>query len=681
MKTKIIMTLSLIILVLSLSSCNALDSLLSGSGSGASGGGSGDSSHSHTYGEWMEIKAPSCSEAGRERRECSGCTDKEYRDIPKTSHTAVTDEGYASSCTEKGLSDGSHCSVCGDVLVKQEELPLASHTEETIPATDKKTEGKRCSVCGTVLVRQEWIIENNYASVESYDGIYGYDYLGTMTKGESLQRFYLDIDAAADKFHVGEDIAEREDGEGGEYIVEKLDYVKHGLTPGEAIAIWSVYKLDRPLYYWIASNILYTARELYLIADEEYADTATRLMYNDAIYERVEEIFESAGAPDSSYSLTLAINDEIVENCSYAYMSDGITPSNSAEAHNVLGILLSGSGVCESYAKSFQLLLNYAELENILVTGVGITTQGSEAHAWNMVKMDDGEWYYFDLTWNDQPSLMLGKQYNYFCISESEGVRWSHGDSDRVYPTVTFSDTHIPDTNENLDISFLYELPEASANPYQNVEICKETFTKDGLKYVVCGYRELQLYEISVGGSVVIPPSVTFDGITYKVVSIGRFADGIYEYDYISDREITEISIPLAVEHIWYGAFNIPSLTEISVDASNPKYASDGGILYSKDYSLLEWVPQSVSGQVVIRPEITNYEDVAITYCPYITSLRLPSGITLIAERAFAGCRGLTDIYFDGTALEWQSLPKGEDFNALNTQRITVHCSDGDLYL
>ncbi|MBP3582475.1 MAG: hypothetical protein J6K44_00380, partial [Clostridia bacterium] len=36
---------------------------------------------------------------------------------------------------------------------------------------------------------------------------------------------------------------------------------------------------------------------------------------------------------------------------------------------------------------------------------------------------------------------------------------------------------------------------------------------------------------------------------------------------------------------------------------------------------------------------------------------------------------------FDGTALEWQSLPKGEDFNALNTQRITVHCSDGDLYL
>jgi hypothetical protein len=674
MKTKIIMTISLIFLVLSLSSCDIADSLLGG-------GGTGDTSHSHTYGEWIKVKAPSCSERGREMRECRSCGDKEYRAIDKTSHTAVTDIGYSSTCTEKGLSCGSHCSVCNEVLQKQEELPLAQHKEEIIPATDKKTEGKRCSVCGTVLIRQEWIIANDYASVENYDGDYGYNYLGSMTKGEALQSFYLELDAAADKFHVGEDIAEREDKENGEYIVERLDYEKYGLTSEEAITVWSIYRLDRPLYYWIASNIKYTSRELYLIVFEEYADTVTRLAYNDEVYERVEEIFETAGAPDSPYALTLAINDEIVESSSYAYTGDGLTPSTSAEAHNILGILLSGSGVCESYAKSFQLLLNYAELENILVTGVGITTQGSEAHAWNMVRMDDNKWYYFDLTWNDQPSLMLGKQYNYFCISEGEGVRWSHGDSQRVYPTVTFSDTHIPDTSGVLGANFLYDLPDVSENPYENVEICKETFTKSGLKYVVCGYRELQLYEITVGGTVVIPSELTFNGTSYTVVSIGRLVDGIYEYDYISDREVTDVFVPSTVEHIWYGAFNISSLTEIRVDSNNPEYASDGGILYSKDFTQLEWVPQSISGELVIRPETRNYEDVTITYCPYVTAIKLPEGINLIAERAFAGCRSLREIYFDGTVSEWHLLPKGTDFNALNTQRITVHCTDGDVFL
>ncbi len=675
MKTKIISIISLIILVLSLSSCDIFDLLLGGDS------GSGDPSHTHTFGEWTEVSAPSCSQTGREKRECSSCDHFENRDIAKLEHTAVIDVGKPSSCTDEGLSDGSHCSVCERVLVKQQTLPLAPHTEAVTPATDKKTEGKHCSVCGTVLVRQEWIVENDYANVSSYDGDYGFEYLGTMNGGGAMQDFYLDLDAVADKFHVGEDIAEREDKEDGEYIVERLNYEKHGLTPEQAITVWSIYRLDRPLYYWIASNIKYTAKELYLIVDEEYADIETRLAINDVIYERVEEIFTRVGSADSSCSLALAINDEIVENSSYAYDGDGSIPSTTAEAHNILGILLSGRGVCESYAKSFQLLLNYAEIENVLVTGIGVTTQGSEAHAWNMAKMDDGKWYYFDLTWNDQPSLMLGKQYNYFCISESECVRWSHGDSDKVYPTVTFSDTHIPDTSDTLGPNFLYDLPAAAEEPYENVEICNQLFAKDGLKYVVCGYLELQLYEITVDGAVVIPAELTFGGVVYRVVSVGRFTDGIYEYDYVTDSEVTSVSLPSTVEHIWKGAFNIPTLTEILVDGENSRFSSDGGILYSKDFTELEWIPQSISGEVIIRPEAENYEDIAITYCPYITSITLPSGIDVIAERAFAGCYSLTDIYFDGTAAEWCALPKGDGYNALNTQVITVHCTDGDTIL
>jgi len=119
--------------------------------------------------------------------------------ISALGHTEVTDEGVEAGCTNTGLSEGKHCSVCGEVLVSQEKIPALGHTEktETIPATctsdgktttactvcgeiiseetipasghtevideavepdcenDGLTEGKRCSVCGEILVAQE----------------------------------------------------------------------------------------------------------------------------------------------------------------------------------------------------------------------------------------------------------------------------------------------------------------------------------------------------------------------------------------------------------------------------------------------------------------------------------------------------------------------------------------------
>ena len=75
-------------------------------------------------------------------------------------HTWVIDAAVESTCTEKGLSEGKHCSDCGEVLTEQKETPLAPHTEEVIPAVESTctqnglTEGKKCSVCDVVIVEQ-----------------------------------------------------------------------------------------------------------------------------------------------------------------------------------------------------------------------------------------------------------------------------------------------------------------------------------------------------------------------------------------------------------------------------------------------------------------------------------------------------------------------------------------------
>lgn len=69
-------------------------------------------------------------------------------------HTITTDAAKAATCTQNGLTEGSHCEVCGEILVKQTVIPARGHQFKTVK-TDAtcKTEGSvfdRCTVCGQI---------------------------------------------------------------------------------------------------------------------------------------------------------------------------------------------------------------------------------------------------------------------------------------------------------------------------------------------------------------------------------------------------------------------------------------------------------------------------------------------------------------------------------------------------
>ena len=86
----------------------------------------------HEYGDFEILKNPTCTEKGQKGKICKKCGKiTEKTDIDAAGHTPVTDPAVAPTETTDGLTEGSHCSVCGAVLTAQEVIPMLDPTIDT----------------------------------------------------------------------------------------------------------------------------------------------------------------------------------------------------------------------------------------------------------------------------------------------------------------------------------------------------------------------------------------------------------------------------------------------------------------------------------------------------------------------------------------------------------------------
>ena len=116
--------------------------------------------------------AATCTETGlTEGKHCSVCSEVLVAQevVAALGHTEVVDAAVAATCTETGLTEGKHCSVCGEVLVAQTEVAALGHTEVIDAAVAPTctetglTEGKHCSVCSEILVEQETVAAKGHS--------------------------------------------------------------------------------------------------------------------------------------------------------------------------------------------------------------------------------------------------------------------------------------------------------------------------------------------------------------------------------------------------------------------------------------------------------------------------------------------------------------------------------------
>lgn len=93
-------------------------------------------------GAWVVTKEPTCTKKGQEKLTCTRCDKSQTRPIDALGHEVVIDPAVPATCTEPGLSEGSHCGRCGEVLKAQETVIK--------PHRDADGDGK-CDECGKEL--------------------------------------------------------------------------------------------------------------------------------------------------------------------------------------------------------------------------------------------------------------------------------------------------------------------------------------------------------------------------------------------------------------------------------------------------------------------------------------------------------------------------------------------------
>ncbi|MBQ7486906.1 MAG: leucine-rich repeat domain-containing protein [Clostridia bacterium] len=112
-------------------------------------------------------KAATCSEMGETTYTSEAFENAAFEaqstvlaNVEKIEHTPVTDEAVEPTCVAIGLTEGSHCEVCGEILVRQEPIGKLEHqyvVDEAVPATCEHTglsSGIHCASCQTVFLAQ-----------------------------------------------------------------------------------------------------------------------------------------------------------------------------------------------------------------------------------------------------------------------------------------------------------------------------------------------------------------------------------------------------------------------------------------------------------------------------------------------------------------------------------------------
>ena len=209
--------------------------------------------------------------------------------------------------------------------------------------------------------------------------------------------------------------------------------------------------------------------------------------------------------------------------------------------------------------------------------------------------------------------------------------------------------------NSSVESDVYVYVPAESIALYKAAEGWKNLNIKykiDGIGYDILSSDE-RMAEVINGeysGDVVIPETMEYEGITYRVTAIGDYA-----FYYCTD--LTSVTIPESVTTIGDDAFYYcTDLTSVTIPESV--------------ISIGDWAFGRCRGltSVTIPNSVTTIGDFAFLSCDGLTSVTIPENVTVIGEGTFLFCDGLTSV----TIPESVTAIGSDAFNCSGLTSITI---------
>ena len=221
----------------------------------------------------------------------------------------------------------------------------------------------------------------------------------------------------------------------------------------------------------------------------------------------------------------------------------------------------------------------------------------------------------------------------------SVGTATAHNfEVDGIYYNIT------DDTNKTVEVTYKGDYSNSYSNEYTGSVVIPESVTYNGTTYSVTSIGNAAFIDCTGLTSITIPNSVTsigsyaFNSCTgLRNVVIGNSVTSIGNNAFNSCTGLTSITIPNSVTSIGLYAFwYCDGLTSIEFNAEN--CTSMGNYYYPPFRNC------TALSTVTIGENVKNIPPYAFYGCTGLTSITIPNSVTSIGYEAFSGCSGLTSV-------------------------------------
>ena len=348
----------------------------------------------------------------------------------------------AGSQTDISISDMSdHCGAEPLEYFEETEAEFAEETESGVSAVYE--EHRKYADSASTASPESRAFFDKCAGLK-----WGYFDLGKRSNGKSRQLLYDKIyQSMMNAWNSTSDLTDAKVKEDGyNYDLARITFSNLGLSKAEAKEVFFAFIHDNPIFYFMSKTyatvpLIYkdgsTGEALKIYIYKDFLTASRRKACQDAIKKYINNAASCYKSGETTYANVRRFYSKVASDITYSRVSGPVLYGNYYHCcRNILGGIMYGKGVCESYAKILQVLCSYYGIDSVYVVG---TTSGDENHVWNVIRIDDGIFYCFDVTWDDNKD----NNYTYFAKG-----------------TNTFYTGHKPQASgSDADSQFFYALP------------------------------------------------------------------------------------------------------------------------------------------------------------------------------------------------------------------------------